>query len=467
MTTRRQPLAQPGMTAEALRVTLLTSAEPGRRNRRTIDAVLVALAAVVAGLTAVVARSAEGTDVSVARALTTVLGWAGPLWRTALVALLALAVVLALEVIVRRRWDLLRDVAFAVLGVGGVGAVLGRAVEADWSPLEAHLFSRWGYPELRVAFATAIVVVVGPELVRWVRVLATWLVPLAALGAVAIGAALPSAALAALALGARRRRDRPPGVRLRGRCAARRAGAERAGRARRPGGRPRAGRAPARRLRRVRRPRRRRPAAQGSRPRPRRAGHAAPRPALAPARVPRSATERRGRPARAGRARGARDADGGAGRRPRPRRSSPRRSAQDGDALVVTHRARRRAARELAAPSRSTDATLGSSGEQVARLHAAGISHGRLNASNVIVVDDGPMLVDFAAATLGAPQSALDIDVAELLVACTVLVGPERALAHGARRRAGATRSAARCRTCSAPRSRPHLATSPARTSWR
>ena len=38
------------------------------------------------------------------------------------------------------------------------------------------------------------------------------------------------------------------------------------------------------------------------------------------------------------------------------------------------------------------------------------------------------MLVDLSAATLGAPQSALDIDVAELLVASTVLVGPERAL---------------------------------------
>jgi uncharacterized membrane protein YbhN (UPF0104 family) len=38
------------------------------------------------------------------------------------------------------------------------------------------------------------------------------------------------------------------------------------------------------------------------------------------------------------------------------------------------------------------------------------------------------MLVDFSAATLGAPQSTLDIDDAELLVACTVLVGPERAL---------------------------------------
>jgi uncharacterized membrane protein YbhN (UPF0104 family) len=39
------------------------------------------------------------------------------------------------------------------------------------------------------------------------------------------------------------------------------------------------------------------------------------------------------------------------------------------------------------------------------------------------------MLVDLSAATLGAPQSALDIDIAELLVATCCLVGPERALA--------------------------------------
>ena len=61
-------------------------------------------------------------------------------------------------------------------------------------------------------------------------------------------------------------------------------------------------------------------------------------------------------------------------------------------------------------------------------MHDAGISHGRLNVGNVLVVDGEPMLVDLSAATLGAPQSALDIDVAELLVSCCVLVGPERAL---------------------------------------
>jgi uncharacterized membrane protein YbhN (UPF0104 family) len=75
-----------------------------------------------------------------------------------------------------------------------------------------------------------------------------------------------------------------------------------------------------------------------------------------------------------------------------------------------------------------SDETLAALWQEVARLHAAGISHGRLNASNVVVDADGPMLVDLSAATLAAPQSTLDIDVAELLVASTVLVGPERAL---------------------------------------
>ena len=83
---------------------------------------------------------------------------------------------------------------------------------------------------------------------------------------------------------------------------------------------------------------------------------------------------------------------------------------------------------ELAGQDQVSDELLEELWREVAALHGAGISHGRLNAANVIVVGGGPMLVDLSAATLGAPQTALDIDVAELLVACSVLVGPERAL---------------------------------------
>jgi uncharacterized membrane protein YbhN (UPF0104 family)/tRNA A-37 threonylcarbamoyl transferase component Bud32 len=99
----------------------------------------------------------------------------------------------------------------------------------------------------------------------------------------------------------------------------------------------------------------------------------------------------------------------------------------DGDAFVVTRQPDVKPL-ESSSPDEVTDETLEDVWEQAAQLHAAGISHGRLNASNVLILDEGPMLVDLSAATLGAPQSALDMDVAELLVASTVLVGPERAL---------------------------------------
>jgi uncharacterized membrane protein YbhN (UPF0104 family)/tRNA A-37 threonylcarbamoyl transferase component Bud32 len=99
----------------------------------------------------------------------------------------------------------------------------------------------------------------------------------------------------------------------------------------------------------------------------------------------------------------------------------------DGDAVLATHQPDVDPL-ELASPDQVSDETLLDVCRQVGRLHEAGISHGRLNASNVLVDEEGPMLVDLSAATLGAPQSSLDIDVAELLVAFAVLVGPERTL---------------------------------------
>src|SRR4029453_678391 len=96
-----------------------------------------------------------------------------------------------------------------------------------------------------------------------------------------------------------------------------------------------------------------------------------------------------------------------------------------GDAGVIT---RQREVEPLEALSADQvgDETLLDLWRQVARLHSAGISHGRLNASQVILDDGQPVLVGFGAATLGAPQSTLDIDVAELLIACQALVGPAR-----------------------------------------
>ncbi len=407
-------------------VALLTASEPGRRNRRTIDSVLLMAAAIVVGLSAATASSARGHDEDVAEALTTVLGWAGALWRAAFFGLLALAVVIVVDVLVRRRWALVRDLLVALVGVVGLASVLSRVVESDWSPVAGHALSRWGYPEPRLACTTAVVVVVGPELVRPVRVLVGSLVPFAALGAVVLGAALPTDALGALALGLGvgalvrlafgtvagvppaedvRRALTTLGVEvadLRASVRQRIGAAEYVGHDAR--GRPLKVRVLGRDAQDTQRLARRwralayrdppRSVADGRLEQVEHEALATLMAAQSGVRVPEVVTAALG---------------------------------PDGDAVVATTQPDIEPL-ECSSPDQVSDDTLEDLWRQVARLHAAGISHGRLNAGNVLVLDDGPMLVDLSAATLGAPQSALDIDVAELLVACTVLVGPERAL---------------------------------------
>jgi uncharacterized membrane protein YbhN (UPF0104 family)/tRNA A-37 threonylcarbamoyl transferase component Bud32 len=418
---------EPPVSAErSWAVRLLTTTEPGRRNRRTIDSVVLAVAAVVLGLSATVASSAPEQDQSVAGALATVLGWAGGFWRTVFVCVLGLALVIVVDVLLRRRWDLARDLLVAALVLFAAAPLLGGVVESDWLPMEAHVLSQWGYPELRLAGATAVLAVVGPELVRPVRLVAAWLVPLASLGAVVFSAALPSAVLGALALGLGAAAlvrlifgtaaGVPPTEEVKGDLATlgvevadlKPAVQQHIGAAEYVGheldGQPLKVRVLGRDAQDTQRwARRWRSLAYRDPPRSAAVGRleqvehealATVLAAQAGVRVPAVVTAALG---------------------------------PSGDALVVTRQPEIEPL-ETSSPEQVSDEMLEGLCEQVAQLHAAGISHGRLNASNVLVVDDEPMLVDFSAATLGAPQSALDIDVAELLVACTVLVGPDQAL---------------------------------------
>jgi uncharacterized membrane protein YbhN (UPF0104 family)/tRNA A-37 threonylcarbamoyl transferase component Bud32 len=407
-------------------LSLLARCEPGQRNRRTIDSVILAAAALVLGLSAVIASSAPEQDEEVAQALSTVLGWAGALWRTVFVCGLALALAVVVEVLLRRRWDLARDLLVAGVVLVGTATILGGVVQSDWLPVEPHVLSQWGYPELRLASATTVLVVVGPELVRSVRLLASWIIPLASLGAIVFAAALPSAVLGALALGLGAAAlvrlafgtaaGVPPTDDVKGALGTlgvdvddlRPSARQRIGSAEYVGhdvgGQPLRVRVLGRDAQDTQRLARRwRSLAYRDPPRSVAVGrleqveHEALATALAAQAgvlVPEVVTAALG---------------------------------PDGDALVVTRQPDLEPL-EAVSPDHVSDETLESLWEQVARLHSARISHGRLNASNVLVVDEGPMLVDLSAATLGAPQTALDIDLAELAVACTVLVGPERAL---------------------------------------
>jgi uncharacterized membrane protein YbhN (UPF0104 family)/tRNA A-37 threonylcarbamoyl transferase component Bud32 len=405
---------------------LLSAAEPGRRNRRTIDGVLLAIGALVVGLAAVIADAAPTRDEDVAQAFVTVFGWARAPWEVALVSAVALALAIVAEVLFRRRWELARDLAVALLVVVGLASALGHLVVEDWLPVEGDLFSAWGFPELRVASVVAVLTVAGPELVRPVRKLAGWLVPFAALGTVALGAALPSAALAGLALGLGAgalvrlafgsAAGVPPVERVRAAVAAlgldvsdlTAAERQRVGFAefvaRDADGSPLNVRVLGQDAqdtqwiaRRWRLLAYRDPPQSAPVGRLEQVEHEAVATLLAAragVRVPQVVTVGLG---------------------------------PDGDAVLVTRQADVDPL-ELLSAGDVSDELLEDLGLQVERLHQAGISHGRLNASNVLVEDGQAMLVDLSAATVGAPQSSLDIDVAELLVACTVLVGPERAL---------------------------------------
>lgn len=425
---------------QAWGITLLADVETGRRNRRAIDGAVLLAAAVVTGLTAAVASSAKAEDSDVAQAVVTVLGWAESLWRVSLVGLLGFALVVVVDVFLRRRWGLARDLLAAVLLVMAMGAVLAGVVESDWLPVEGHMLSRWGYPELRLAAAIAILVVAGPELVRWARALATWAVPFAMVGAVVLGAALPSAALGALSLGLGagaivrlvfgsvagvpptaqvREALRALGIEVRDLTPAER---QRVGYAEYVGRAVDGGPIKVRVLGRD---------AQDTQRLARRWR------LLAYRDPPRSAPV--GRLEQVEHEGLALFMAGQAGVRVPEVVSAA--LDPDGDALVVTRQPDVDPL-ELANSDHVTDATIVDLWRQVDRLHAAGISHGRLNLSNVLVDADGPMLVDLSAATLGAPRSAIDIDVAELLIACCILVGPERTLAKAVEGRAEAIASA-------------------------
>ena len=410
------------------RFELLTLPERGRRNRRTLDGALILAGAVVVAGAAAIASSAPDQDEAVGASLVTVFGWAVAVWRAAFLGALLLALTIVVVTVVQRRWGLARDLGLALLLVTGAGLVLGGLVESDWFVIEPHLWSQWGFPELRVAWLAAIVTVAGPELVRPVRILANWLVVLAAFGLVALGSALPSDALAALALGIGSgalvrllfgtAAGIPPAQQVRAALSSlgvavnelRLSSQQRVGAVAYIGhdsdGRSLRVRALGRDAQDTQRLARRwRALAYRDPPRSVAIGRleqvehealATVMAAQAGIRVPEVVVAALG---------------------------------PEGEALIVTRQPNVDPL-EHSAGERVTDETLHALWEQVARLHAAGISHGRLNASNVLVVGDVPMLVDFSAATLGAPQSAIDIDVAELLVACTVLVGSERALAN-------------------------------------
>jgi glycosyltransferase 2 family protein len=66
-------------------------------------------------------------------------------------------------------------------------------------------------------------------------------------------------------------------------------------------------------------------------------------------------------------------------------------------------------------------------------LHAAGIAHRALRAANIVVNDEGPVIVDFGSAAAAADERLQAFDRAELVVSLATLASPEAATAAAAR----------------------------------
>ncbi len=99
-----------------------------------------------------------------------------------------------------------------------------------------------------------------------------------------------------------------------------------------------------------------------------------------------------------------------------------------GDALLVTTEPDAPTLASLP-PAEVDDALLAAAWDAARALRAARIGHGHLNTAALLVTRPGVLVTDLAAARLHAPDAVLATDVAELLVSCTLAVGPDRALA--------------------------------------
>jgi uncharacterized membrane protein YbhN (UPF0104 family)/tRNA A-37 threonylcarbamoyl transferase component Bud32 len=79
-------------------------------------------------------------------------------------------------------------------------------------------------------------------------------------------------------------------------------------------------------------------------------------------------------------------------------------------------------------PRAVTDTLLVEVWEEVAKLHAAGISHGALDGAHVVISSRGPGIASFAAATTAGSTVRRAKNIAELLASTAPLVGDDRAV---------------------------------------
>lgn len=198
------PAAAPDVPPRPTRRLFATPAsEP--RARRVTDVLLLATA--VVGLVVVSAAEfpAPGFLVAFTVFLRSAPGFLDTGWQISSDLLAVFAIILLLAALVRRRFDVARDIVVALVVATIAWLLLGRWLHGEWPPIWQSLTSARGpawYPSPRISLSAAVIVTVAPHLTRPIRRIGRWLLALGGLGVVALGSTSLLGALAGVFVGA-------------------------------------------------------------------------------------------------------------------------------------------------------------------------------------------------------------------------------------------------------------------------
>jgi glycosyltransferase 2 family protein len=191
----------PELLSRGLRVFAAPADQP--RARRATDLVLLVVSLAGAVL-ALVAYPPSAFERSLERLLAATPEWLDPVWAFLTDLLWLWAAALLALALVRRRLVPVGQ-AFAAMALAAVlGLLAARVAIGEWPDLVGALLGTDRgprFPNVRVAEATAVLVTVGPHLVRPLRTVDRWIMLLGVLGAAVVGGSTPLGAVAAALIG--------------------------------------------------------------------------------------------------------------------------------------------------------------------------------------------------------------------------------------------------------------------------
>jgi len=187
-----------------LGIQLFASAHDEARSRRPTDVVLAIVSTVVALFAATAAEVFRSLDESFSEVVAELPDFLDAVWRFAFWTPVVWSAALLLTAFARRRWALGRDlIAASVLAILLAACVAAILMDDDRGVIEL-LFDSNGppvFPPGAMVVATAVMSTASPHVSRPFRHFGRWLIGLQFVGAILLGAALPAGATGAIAIG--------------------------------------------------------------------------------------------------------------------------------------------------------------------------------------------------------------------------------------------------------------------------